>query len=86
MNAPTKCVIYNNKICNCVTLSDDIPAGGGIGILGASGSNLIKRNDCYANNINVSWGVYNTYWGNLNGTPKAFQNISVPPIANFYEN
>ena len=72
-NVPTKCVIKGCEIMNC--------EGGlcGIGIEGASCRNLIIRNVGYENGINFSYGVYNTFYGGLNGSPSNIDNVSFPP-------
>jgi len=73
-NVPLKCIIENNKVCNC--------AGGlgGIGISGASGSSLIIKNIAYNNCINLTPGVFNKYLDGLNGSQdNGFENISIPP-------
>jgi len=72
-NVPSKCVVKMCEIMNC--------EGGlcGIGIEGASCRNLIIRNIGYENNVNFSYGVYNTFYGGLNGSPSNIDNVSFPP-------
>jgi len=77
-NVCSKNVIENNKISNC-------QGGlGGIGIEGASATNLIIKNIGYENGVNFSSGVFNQYRdGLITGTyetaPGLLDNISVPP-------
>jgi len=72
-NVCSKNKIENNNICNC-------RGGlGGIGIEGASGTNLIIKNIGYENGINFSEGIFNQYRDGLLGVPSLLDNISVPP-------
>jgi len=73
-HVPTKCMIKNNDVA--------ISSGGlcGIGIEGAAARNLIIKNMCYENDINVSAGVFNTFIEGLLGSPaNDAQNFAVPP-------
>jgi len=72
-NVPEKCVIENN------TVSNTSGGLGGIGISGAGGENLIVENEGYENNINFTWGIFNSFKSGLNKNPKKLDNLSVPP-------
>jgi len=75
MNYPTKCLIDGNKICNTQRYGF-----GAIGISGSSVNNMIIRNICYENDVNVSEGVFNTSFDGLVGSiSNSFFNIAVPP-------
>ena len=67
--------IENNNVDNC---RSDVPAGGAIGISGASGSNLIIKNISYENDVPYNYGIFNKYFG-LTGSPDPFDNIAIPP-------
>ena len=77
MSSPFKCKIENNNIDNCT--NPTVAAGGAIGISAPGGINLIVKNISYENDISVIYGVFNTFFGGLNGTPNLFDNLSVPP-------
>jgi len=77
MSSPSQCKIENNNICNCQ--NSTVVAGGAIGLSASGGTNLLVKNICYENDISVSYGVFNTFFGGLNGSPNLFDNLSVPP-------
>ncbi|MFC1842113.1 WD40 repeat domain-containing protein [Candidatus Dependentiae bacterium] len=71
--APTKCVVYNNKVAN-------VTGGlGGIGIFGSSDCNSILKNICYECDLSFSQKVLNVWYCGLVGIDQLHYNVSIPP-------
>jgi len=84
MEAPEKCLIDGNRVCNANVISDDYFRRQGIGISG-SGENLYIRNVGFDNGVNFNEAVYNVCGESLlSADPKKFDNLWHPPFENCY--